>query len=170
MDNLTLFGKVINCPFCHTNTVLEEDVDENTKSYLCIKCGYTSTSKFTQDCKDLKKSPKLIYDTKKWDSERNIYWILSVINVPSIGILFPELQGDNIVWNYIPMEDIPDDQQINYPMPNSTKFYTKKLNYYNNIVFTRFFDGLKKLGAIIDEPSYSVFNDLHDNSDESFKI
>jgi len=149
MDNFKTTGKKVKCIACGNVTALEETY-QNITSWLCVECGYTSNTGLVEDSMELKLSPKTIQTLKIHDKKRNIYWIPSVVNIPSKGMLFPESYGKNIIWLYVPMVDIPEKEQKNYPIPDTeNKFYKKRLDIEQTKKFTRFYDGLKEMGAII---------------------
>jgi len=87
---------------------------------------------------------------KHWDSERQIYWIPTVINMPTRGLIFPEKHGKKLMWVYVPMVSILEEDQRNYPIPGSTtEFYKRKLDSDETKRFTEFNDALVAIGAII---------------------
>jgi len=147
--NMNLSGKTVECSVCGGNTALEEDY-ENITSWLCVKCGYTTNSTFVGTSKELISTPKAILDMKHWDSERQIYWIPTVINMPTRGLIFPEKHGKKLMWVYVPMVSILEEDQRNYPIPGSTtEFYKRKLDSDETKRFTEFNDALVAIGAII---------------------
>ena len=62
----------------------------------------------------MKKSPKLVQETKFEDKERNIVWFLSVINMGTLGMIYPEGTPNNFVWRYAKVADVPEGQEENY--------------------------------------------------------
>jgi len=142
-------SKKITCPICKSSDCFEEE-NESGQSWLCINCGYTTNTKLTKDTTELKNSPVMIQNRAFWDDEKKLYWILSVINLPSKGIVFPEEVGDDITWNYLPLVDIPAEEQFKYPIAGSeSKFYTKRLDVDKMEKYYTFYDAIKKLGAIV---------------------
>lgn len=147
-NDIVLNGKTIKCFVCDEKTALEEEF-EGIISWLCTSCGYTSNTQLKKDSKELLMSPKTIQMLKKWDEKREIYWILTVINMPTRGLLFPEEHGSQIIWTFVPIMDIPKEEQHNYPIENkSNSFHTRKLDPTHSKKFTRFSDGLIEMGAL----------------------
>lgn len=146
---LKLSGKTVICPVCSKHTALEETADKIT-SWLCASCGFTSNTLFVKNNSEFNSTPKSIMNLKFYDKERKIYWIPTIINMPSRGLIFPEKHGKQIIWTYIPMVEIPENEQKDYPIPNSNKFYKKKLDADMAQRFTNFYDALKAIGAIIE--------------------
>ena len=110
--------KVIDCPVCYDTDKCFEDVQEQYSSYLCFSCGFMSDSRYLagspQLIENLKKSPKLVRESKFEDTNRNIVWFPSVINMGSLGMIFPEGTADDYVWKYAKVIDIPKEQQPLY--------------------------------------------------------
>jgi len=146
-------GEMVDCPVCGNHTALEEK-EGDILSWMCINCGYTSNTLYKKNSSSIQKvfstSPKLINDLKMYDKKRYIYWIPTVINMPSRGLIFPEGTKSQIIWTYIPIVDIPENEQKNYPVGDQTgKFHTRKLDPVKAKKFTRFYDALQEMGAII---------------------
>lgn len=146
-------GKTVDCVVCGENTALEE-TEGNVTSWMCVNCGYTSNTLYKKNSMTIRKvfstSPKLINDLKVYDNKRFIYWIPTVINMPTRGIIFPEGSKSQLIWTYVPLVDIPEKEQSKYPAGDqSGKFYKQKLDPTQSKRFTRFYDALKEMGAII---------------------
>lgn len=110
--------KVITCPVCFDVNKCFEDIQETFSSYLCFKCGFMSDSRYEigslQLTENLKKSPKLVRETKFEDKERNIVWFPSVINMGKLGMIFPEGKPNEYVWKYARVVDIPEEERPMY--------------------------------------------------------
>jgi len=146
-------GKTVDCAVCGENTALEE-IDGTVTSWMCVSCGYTSNTLYKKNSTQIRKvfstSPKLINDLKIYDKKRFIYWIPTVINMPTRGLIFPEGTKSQLLWTYIPIVEIPESEQKKYPVENQLgKFHTQKLDSTHSKKFTRFYDALKEMGAII---------------------
>ncbi len=110
--------KVITCPVCFNTDQCFEEVQETFSSYLCFKCGFMSDSRYKigslKLTESLKKSPKLVRDSKFEDKGRNIVWFPSVINMGKLGMIFPEGDSNEYVWKYAKVIDIPEEEQALY--------------------------------------------------------
>lgn len=128
--------KVITCPVCFDVNKCFEDIQETFSSYLCFKCGFMSDSRYEigslQLIENLKKSPKLVRETKIEDKERGIVWFPSVINMGKLGIIFPEGEVDDYVWKYAKVVDIPEDERAVYDN------YDQRLDVENAETFGRY--------------------------------
>ena len=81
---------------------------------------------------NLKKSPKLVRETKFEDAERNIVWFPSVINMGKLGMIFPEGKPNEYVWKYARVVDIPEEER---PMYDN---HTQRLDVYNAETFGQY--------------------------------
>ena len=128
--------RVIDCPVCYDTDRCFEDVQEEHSSYLCFNCGFMSDSRYVIDSlqliENLKKSPKLVQDSKFEDKERGIVWYPSVINMGKLGIIFPEGEVDDYVWKYAKVVDIPEDERAVYDN------YDQRLDVENAEIFGRY--------------------------------
>ena len=110
--------RVIDCPCCFDTDKCFEEVQETYSSFLCFNCGYMSDSRYQLDSlqliDNLKKSPKLVQDTKFEDKERNIVWFLSVINMGTLGMIYPEGTPNDYSWRYAKLADVPEGQEEAY--------------------------------------------------------
>ena len=110
--------KVITCPVCFDTDHCFEDIQETFSSYLCFKCGFMSDSRYEISSlkliENLKKSPKLVRESKFEDKSRNITWFPSVINMGKLGMIFPEGDSENYVWKYAKVVDIPEEERAIY--------------------------------------------------------
>ena len=110
--------KAITCPHCLDTDNCFEEVQENFSSYLCFSCGFMSDSRYEvgniELIENLKKSPKLVRESQFEDKQRNIIWFPSVINMGTLGMIYPEGTMDSYVWKYAKVIDIPKEEQHKY--------------------------------------------------------
>ena len=110
--------KVITCPVCFNSDNCFEEMQEEYSSYLCFHCGFMSDSRYVIDSlqliENLKKSPKLVQDSKFEDKERGIVWFPSVINMGEKGIIYPEAKVNDWHWYYAKVIDIPEEEREQY--------------------------------------------------------
>ena len=70
--------------------------------------------------------------------------------MPTRGLIYPEGTKTQLIWTYLPIVEIPESEQNKYPIDNQIgKFHTKKLDPTQSKKFTRFYDALKEMGAVI---------------------
>ena len=142
--------KVITCPVCFDVNKCFEDIQETFSSYLCFKCGFMSDSRYEigslQLIENLKKSPKLVRETKIEDKERGIVWFPSVINMGTLGMIYPEGTSTNYLWKYAKIVDIPKEEQAVYDN------YNQRLDVENAETFEQhnFMGACKAMGITKD--------------------
>jgi len=153
--------RVIDCPICFNQDKCFEDILEGDgktmKSYLCINCGYTSNSYFTEDSRHLvehrKSTAKIVNDLEIFDSEREIFWYPSVINMGKLGIIFPEGSMNNWNWKYAKVNPVPKGDEEKYPVEGEKgKFHTSFLDLETASVYDQFnfLDALRDMGIVKD--------------------
>ena len=85
--------RVIDCPCGKDKDSCFEEVQENFSSFMCFACGFMSDTRFEKDSlqtiENEKSTPKLVADLKFHDTERDIIWYPSIINM-GLGMIFPE--------------------------------------------------------------------------------
>ena len=110
--------RVITCPVCFNTDQCFEEIQETFSSYLCFHCGFMSDSRYEigslKLTENLKKSPKLVRESRFDDIERNITWFPSVVNMGKLGMIFPEGDSNEYVWKYAKVIDIPEEEQVKY--------------------------------------------------------
>ena len=133
--------KKVTCPHCGSKNCFESTEESSgVVSYLCLKCGYTTNSYFTEESQPLQNSfdtaPTLIKELQFFDKKRKLVWIPCVLNMGKKGIIFPRGSRNNWNWNYAKVVDIDLKEQQNYPIPNKEgQFYQSKLDIDNAIKF-----------------------------------
>ena len=137
---------ISNCTLCkeHALHVIEKD---NIKLMQCLYCGYASSDKLLKENGEY---DSLTDDMKNWSKEKKgRIWIPGILTLPD-GMIFPT-NIDNPVnhtsemkWSYSRMIDIPKDEQKNYPESDG-KFYEKKYETDNAVIYDNFYDCMKRL-------------------------
>ena len=142
--------KIIDCPVCYNTDQCFEEVQEKYSSYLCFNCGFMSDSRYQlgslELLDNLKKSPKLVQETKFEDMKRNIVWFPSVINMGELGMIFPQGTPEQYVWKYARIVQIPESEQDQY------NNYTKRLDVENALTFSQydFMEACEEMGITRD--------------------
>jgi len=128
--------KIIDCPVCYNTDQCFEEVQKDYSSFLCFNCGFMSDSRYElgslELIDNLKKSPKLVQETKFEDKQRNIMWFPSVINMGELGMIFPEGTPEEYVWRYAKVVDIPETEREQY------NNYSKRLDVENAMTFGQY--------------------------------
>ena len=142
--------KVIDCPVCYNTDNCFEEVQDTFSSYLCFACGYMSDSRYEIGSinliENLKKSPQLVRESQFEDNDRGIVWFPSVINMGTLGMIYPEGTSTNYLWKYAKIVDIPKEEQVVYDN------YTQRLDVENAETFEQhnFMGACKAMGITKD--------------------
>jgi hypothetical protein len=138
--------RIIDCPHCKDTNGCFEEVQPTFSSFMCFSCGFMSDSRFEKDglqtIENEKSTPQLVTDLKFHDTERDILWYPSVINMGQLGMIFPEGHPKNWNWRYAKVVDVPEDEREAY------EGHTQKLDIENAKTFHKddFMSACKKMG------------------------
>ena len=81
---------------------------------------------------------------KNWAKEENgSIWIPTMMTLPT-GMLYPfNNEEGNMKWGYAKMEDIPQEERKDYPVPGQDgKFYERKYDTDKARVYDHFYEAL----------------------------
>ena len=130
MDTLTV------CKRCSGNACYEQHLDESTKTWLCMACGFT-TSTVMQDSGAIVKtavesSPELYKDLKFVD-DTNLAWLPATITIPEKGMVF--LDGSNKEqWKWASVRSVPiteeDRKTKSFPSDQTHKMDMNNIKHF----------------------------------------
>ena len=142
---------ISNCFLCGEKA-LHVAGTEKAQVMQCINCGYTTTTKFTGTKETNEEFQKLGEDMKNWAKEENGHiWIPTVMALP-IGMLYPINVKKEMKWAFAPMIEIPEEDRKNFPNPSAPgKFYDKKVDTENSIIYDLFLDGISYVNKLLKE-------------------
>ena len=142
---------ISNCFICGEKS-LHVAGKEDAQVMQCINCGYTTSTKFRGIKSDNDEFKKLGEDMKNWAKEENGYiWIPTVMALP-IGMLYPINVKKEMKWAFAPMIEIPEEDRKNFPNPSAPgKFYDKKVDTENSIIYDLFLDGISYVNKLLKE-------------------
>jgi len=141
------------CPVCKTNNVLIEDLKlegKDTKSYLCIRCGYTSNSEYIINSEIMKKMidgneySETLFNLHLYDEDTGLYWFPMVL-LTKHGAIFPEGTHDNFKWSYVPIIDVEPEKQEEIGEEYTRRFAIELKEQFDKLDFLTV---CKKMGAI----------------------
>lgn len=142
--DVSIQDKKITCPHCGSQNCFQEEysVSENTlSSYLCMGCGYTTTTMNTVDSEFVmefeQSCPDLFKDIRFHDKDTNLIWYPTVLNFAEYGLIFPDgTNADDWKWRAVPVVPISEEEKDKYPIPNEPgKFYETKADMNSSKVF-----------------------------------
>lgn len=131
--------KLVICKRCGGNACYEQHINEETTTWLCMGCGFTTSTLMKEESKlveDLKAtSPELYKDLLFVDENKNI-WAPSTITLPGKGMVFVDGNNkDNWVWSAVKaipiteedrkLKQYPEDQEFKMDMANAKQYNQK---------------------------------------------
>ena len=144
---------ISNCFLCGEKALHVAGTEE-ARVMQCINCGYTTSTKYIGTKETNEEFQKLGEDMKNWAKEENGYiWIPSIITLP-IGMLYPVNIKKEMKWAFAPMVEIPEDERKKYTNPSIPgKFYDKKVDTDNSVIYDLFIDGMTKVTELLKQPT-----------------
>ena len=149
---------VSNCPLCGEHSLhLSNDTELNFQQ--CISCGYVSSDKFLgkkEDNEEYQKFDKLLQSWVKETDGR--IWIPIQMSLP-FGMVYPALVDNDMKWVFAEMQEIPEEEQKNYPIPEQEgQFYTRKYNTDSPEFFDNYAEALKRIQSVVQEETQKSVN------------
>lgn len=149
----------VKCPHCGSEQCFKEtqalSEKEFVDSYMCIGCGYTTTSlnkEGSQMIKEYEETTAELVKDLRWVDDNKLVWYPLVLNFPSFGIIFPDgVSKDSWKWTAAPAVDISAEEQKNYPIPGQQdQYYTRRIDMKLGKSFdnTDFYGACKFIGFI----------------------
>ena len=133
--------KLVECRRCGGNACYEQQIDEHTFTWMCMGCGFTTSTKMIKGSKLvvelLETSPELYKDLLFTDS-KNYIWAPATITLPGSGMVF--LDGTNKDnWRWAAVKSIPITEEERetkmFPKDQQVKMDMKNIKYFNQSDF-----------------------------------
>lgn len=128
--------KLTTCKRCGGDACYEQHIDENTTTWLCMGCGFTTSTMMLEGSKlvdDLNATqPELYKDLMYTDDTKNV-WTPSTITIPGKGMVFIDGTSKS-EWNWSAVKAVeiteedrklkqyPEDQTVRMDMVNKKLF------------------------------------------------
>lgn len=141
--------QLVECKRCGGNACYEQHIDESTTTWLCMGCGFTTStmmlegSKLIQDL--LATSPELYKDLLYKDVDGRM-WAPSTITLPGKGMVFIDGNNkDNWVWKAVQASEITEEDRKlkQYPTDQTHKMDMNAAKEYGQ---REFMDALEVIG------------------------
>jgi ribosomal protein L37E len=125
--------KLVECKRCGSNACLEQQVNEDVTTHLCMGCGFTTSTLMTEGSEVIKAaletSPELYKDLMFKDKD-NFTWMPSTLTLPNKGMVFVDgTSKSNWRWaavKAIPLQEgdkkVSKDQTHKMDMQNVTHY------------------------------------------------
>ena len=141
--------QLVDCKRCGGNACYEQHINENTTTWLCMGCGFTTSTLMTDGSTTtataLETLPELHKVLMYVDENKNV-WLPATITLPGKGMVF--LDGNNKEnWTWTAVNAIPiteEDRKVkSYP-----KDQTVKMDMANGKTYSKndFMDALEQIG------------------------
>lgn len=141
--------QLVECKRCGGNACYEQHIDENTTTWLCMGCGFTTSTMMLEGGKlvaDLMEtSPELYRDLLFKDSDNRI-WAPSTLTLPGKGMVFVDGNNkENWRWKAVQAVEITEEDRKLKEYP---KDQTHKMDMQNAKVFGQreYMDALEVIG------------------------
>lgn len=141
--------QLVECKRCGGNACYEQHIDENTTTWLCMGCGFTTSTMMLEGSKlvvDLMEtSPELYKDLLYKDTDGRM-WAPSTITLPGKGMVFIDGNNkDNWKWKAVKAIEITEEDRKLKEYP---KDQTHKMDMINAKSFGQreFMDALEVIG------------------------
>lgn len=138
--------QLTTCKRCNSNACYEQQIDEQVTTWLCMGCGFTTSTLMVEDSQPIKTaletSPELYKDLIHRD-DKGCLWMPSTVTVPNKGMVFVDgTSKDN--WRWAAVKAIPlqeGDKKV-------SKDQTHKMDMKNVQYFKErdFMDALEVIG------------------------
>jgi hypothetical protein len=141
--------QLVECKRCQGNACYEQHIDENTTTWLCMGCGFTTSTLMDKDGpttrSTLETSPELYKDLMYVDKD-NRAWFPATITLPAKGMVF--IDGtDKADWKWSAVKAVyitPEERKTkNFPKDQTHKMDMKGATSYEQ---KDFMDALEVIG------------------------
>lgn len=141
--------QLIECKRCGGNACYEQHIDENTTTWLCMGCGFTTSTLMTEGgklVKDLTETaPSLYKDLLHTDSDKRV-WAPSTITLPGKGMVFLDgTDKQNWQWTAVKAVEITEEErkEKQYPADQTHRMDMKNAKHFGQ---REFMDALEVIG------------------------
>lgn len=138
--------KLVDCKRCGGNACYEQNVDENTTTWMCMGCGFTTSTLMSKDGEVVKNavetSPELYKDIMFEDSDKRV-WLPATITLPAKGMVFVD-GTDKKDWKWAAVNAVPLQEEDKKVSESQThKMDMKNVKHFNQ---KDFMDALETIG------------------------
>lgn len=101
--------KLVECKKCGGNACYEQNVGEDITTWMCMGCGFTTSTLMTKDGEVVKNaietSPELYKDLMFEDNDKRV-WLPATITLPEKGMVFID-GASKQEWKWAAVKAIP---------------------------------------------------------------
>jgi len=141
--------QLVDCKRCGGNACYEQHIDEQTTTWLCMGCGFTTSTLMTEGSKPLAEikdtSPEL-YKDLLFKDDNGRFWAPATITLPAKGMVF--LDGKTVKdwkWSAVKATELSEEELKSGRYP---KGQTHKMDMATAKIFEQkgFMDALEVIG------------------------
>ena len=139
--------KLVDCKRCGSNACYEQQVDEQVRTWLCMGCGFTTSTLLLEGSAPIKQvlenSPELYKDLLHKDTDGHI-WMPATVTLPAKGMVFIDgSTKEDWKWTAVNAVEIPTEEQGKYPKGQTHKMDMKGAKHFSQ---REFMDALEVIG------------------------
>lgn len=139
--------KLTQCRRCGSDACYEQKVDENTSTWFCYGCGFTTSTLMKKNSSIVKQtlevSPELYKDLMYVDQE-NYAWFPATVTLPGKGMVFVDGTSKKD-WKWSAVKAIPLEEGDKKVSDDQThKMDMKGVKYFKE---KDFMDAMEEIGA-----------------------
>jgi hypothetical protein len=141
--------QLTECKRCKGNACYEQHIDETTTTWLCMGCGFTTSTAMDKDGQatkyTLETSPELYKDLMYVDESKRA-WFPATITLPEKGMVFIDgSNADNWKWAAVKATPLTEEEKQSGRFPQGQEF---KMNVRESQKFNQkdFMDALEVIG------------------------
>lgn len=141
--------KLTDCKRCGGNACYEQHIDDKTTTWLCMGCGFTTSTLMVEDGKLIKDlletSPELYKDLLFVDPEKQV-WAPATITLPGKGMVFLDgVSKQDWRWAAVKAVEITEeDRKVKqFPADQVYKMDMQNIKYFGQ---KEFMDALEVIG------------------------
>ena len=141
--------QLVECKRCSGNACYQQHIDENTTTWLCMGCGFTTSTLMVEGGKVVKDlletSPELYKDLLFTDIDKRV-WAPATITLPGKGMVF--LNGSNKndwEWSAVRAIKITDEDRKIKEFP-ADQTHKMDMQGVKNFGQKEFMDALEVIG------------------------
>ena len=141
--------QLVECNRCGGNACYEQHIDENTTTWLCMGCGFTTSTLMEQGSKvvqDLTETSPELYKDLLFQDKDNRIWAPSTITLPGKGMVFIDgTSKEDWKWSAVKAVEITEeDRKVKqYPEDQTHKMDMVNVKHFNQ---RDFMDALEVIG------------------------
>ena len=141
--------QLVDCKRCGGNACYEQHIDENTTTWLCMGCGFTTSTLMNEGGKvvgDLIETSPTLYKDLLFKDDNKRVWAPATITLPEKGMVFLDGTSEQ-EWKWAAVKAIKiteEERKVkNFPSDQTHKMDMAGIKHYGQ---REFMDALELIG------------------------